>query len=222
MMRRVLIALGVLLAAAGRRRCLPGRAPNTSRRARRKPGRRPPAEHRARRLPRPRRRLRRLPHGARRPAYAGGRAVDTPFGRVMAPNITPDRDTGIGAWSADDFWNALHNGIGRGGRLLYPAFPYPNYTKVTRDDADALFAYLRSLPPRARRKAARAALPLRQPGGAGGLAPALLQAGRPGSAAARGADWNRGAYLVEGLGHCAACHSPRNGLARAARACAAA
>jgi hypothetical protein len=65
----------------------------------------------------------------------------------MAPNITPDRETGIGAWSADDFWNALHNGIGRNGRLLYPAFPYPNYTRVTREDADALFAFLRSVPP---------------------------------------------------------------------------
>jgi mono/diheme cytochrome c family protein len=73
-------------------------------------------------------------------AYAGGRALETPFGKVFAPNITPDAETGIGNWSADDFWNALHNGIGRGGRLLYPAFPYPNYSKVTRDDADALFA----------------------------------------------------------------------------------
>src|SRR5437763_12234458 len=81
-------------------------------------------------------------------AYAGGRTLDTPFGRLVSPNITPDRETGIGAWSADDFWNALHNGIAPGGRLLYPAFPYPNYTRVTRADADALFAWLRSLPPR--------------------------------------------------------------------------
>ncbi|RYF02595.1 MAG: c-type cytochrome, partial [Oxalobacteraceae bacterium] len=57
-------------------------------------------------------------------AYAGGRALDTPFGRLVGPNLTPDPATGLGAWSADDFWNALHNGIGRDGRLLYPAFPY--------------------------------------------------------------------------------------------------
>jgi len=146
-------------------------------------------------------------------AYAGGRAVDTPFGRVMAPNITPDRETGIGAWSADDFWNALHNGIAPGGRLLYPAFPYPNYTKVTRDDADALFAYLRSLPPQ---RNARQPHALRAPyGSQAALAAWRLLYFKPGVFTlepARGADWNRGAYLVEGLGHCSACHSPRNGL----------
>lgn len=146
-------------------------------------------------------------------AYAGGRAVDTPFGRVMAPNITPDRETGIGAWSADDFWNALHNGIAPGGRLLYPAFPYPNYTKVTRDDADALFAYLRSLPPQ---RNARQPHALSAPyGSQAALAAWRLLYFKPGvftPEPARGADWNRGAYLVDGLGHCSACHSPRNGL----------
>jgi mono/diheme cytochrome c family protein len=146
-------------------------------------------------------------------AYAGGRAVDTPFGRVMAPNITPDVDTGIGAWTADDFWNALHNGVGREGRLLYPAFPYPNYTKVSRDDADALFAYLRSLPPA---RQPRQPHSLRSPyDSQAALAAWRLLYFKPGvheAEPARGADWNRGAYLVEGLGHCAACHSPRNNL----------
>jgi mono/diheme cytochrome c family protein len=146
-------------------------------------------------------------------AYAGGRAVDTPFGRVMAPNITPDLDTGIGAWSADDFWNALHNGIGREGRLLYPAFPYPNYTKVAREDADALFAYLRSLPPVRRPRQPHT---LRFPyDSQAALAAWRLLYFKPGVYApsqTQGADWNRGAYLVEGLGHCAACHSPRNQL----------
>ena len=145
--------------------------------------------------------------------YAGGRALATPFGTVYAPNITPDAQTGIGAWSADDFWHALHNGIAPGGRLLYPAFPYPNMTKVTRADADALYAYLRSL------------APARQPNRLHDLRfpydRQIVLAGwrllyfKPGVYApqpARGADWNRGAYLVEGLGHCAACHSPRNGL----------
>jgi mono/diheme cytochrome c family protein len=146
-------------------------------------------------------------------AYAGGRAIDTPFGRVMAPNITPDRDTGIGAWTADEFWNALHNGIGRGGRLLYPAFPYPNYTKISRPDADALYAYLRSLP--AQRQPAQPHR-LRFPyDSQAALAAWRLLYFKPGvfaPEAARGADWNRGAYLVEGLGHCSACHSPRNQL----------
>ena len=80
------------------------------------------------------------------PEYAGGRALDTPFGRLYGPNLTPDRETGIGDWSADDFWNALHNGKSRDGRLLYPAFPYTNTTLVSRPDSDALFAYFRSLP----------------------------------------------------------------------------
>ena len=145
--------------------------------------------------------------------YAGGRGLATPFGTVYAPNITPDAQTGIGAWTADDFWHALHNGIARGGRLLYPAFPYPNMTKTTRADADALYAYLRSL------------APVRQPNQPHALRfpydRQIVLAGwrllyfKPGvyvPQPARGADWNRGAYLVEGLGHCAACHSPRNGL----------
>ena len=145
--------------------------------------------------------------------YAGGRALATPFGTVYAPNITPDAQTGIGAWTADDFWHALHNGIAPGGRLLYPAFPYPNTTKVTRDDADALYAYLRSL------------APVHQPNRPHALRfpydRQIVLAGwrllyfKPGVYApqpAQTAAWNRGAYLIEGLGHCAACHSPRNGL----------
>ena len=78
--------------------------------------------------------------------YAGGRAIRTPFGDIVTPNITPDAATGIGDWSADDFWQALHHGKGKQGRLLYPAFPYTNYTRITRDDADAVYAWLRSIP----------------------------------------------------------------------------
>ena len=69
--------------------------------------------------------------------YAGGVPIHTPFGTVFSPNITPDRETGIGAWSAEDFWNALHNGKSKDGSNLYPAFPFPNYTRITREDADA-------------------------------------------------------------------------------------
>ncbi|MEZ5604645.1 MAG: c-type cytochrome [Burkholderiaceae bacterium] len=86
-------------------------------------------------------------HTARGAApYAGGRGVATPFGAVFASNLTPDDETGLGRWSADDFWHALHDGRSRDGRALYPAFPYPQFTRVTREDSDALFAFLRSLP----------------------------------------------------------------------------
>ncbi|MGH8833152.1 MAG: c-type cytochrome, partial [Polaromonas sp.] len=78
--------------------------------------------------------------------YAGGRGIATPFGTVFTSNLTPDDKTGIGTWSSAHFWRAMHNGRSKSGRLLYPAFPYPNYTQVTREDSDALFAYLGSLP----------------------------------------------------------------------------
>jgi mono/diheme cytochrome c family protein len=149
-------------------------------------------------------------------AYAGGRALDTPFGRFFGPNLTPDRDTGIGAWSADDFWNALHNGIAPGGRLLYPAFPYTNYTKVTRADADALYAYFRSLPPQ--RQANRPhdiRFPYDQQALLAGWRLLYFRPAEYAAQPARSASWNRGAYLVEGLGHCSACHSTRNSLGAA-------
>jgi mono/diheme cytochrome c family protein len=145
--------------------------------------------------------------------YAGGRAVDTPFGTLYATNLTPDDETGIGRWTAAEFRRALRHGRSRDGRLLYPAFPYPSYTLVTTADADALYAYFRSLPP------------VRQPNRAHALRfPYNLQASlavwralyfRPDTLeadAARSADWNRGRYLVRGLGHCEACHAGRNVL----------
>ena len=79
--------------------------------------------------------------------YAGGTGIDTPFGTVYASNLTPDPGTGIGEWSASHFWRALHNGRSRDGRLLYPVFPYPNYTRITREDSDAIYAWLRTLAP---------------------------------------------------------------------------
>ena len=145
--------------------------------------------------------------------YAGGRAIPTPFGTVFASNLTPDRQHGLGDWSADDFWRALHHGRSRDGRLLSPAFPYPNYTLITREDSDALYVYLRSLAP-----VPQANLPheLRWPYGTQ-LAQAAWRAlfFRPAvfqPEPARDAAWNRGAYLVQGLGHCNACHAPRNAL----------
>lgn len=144
-------------------------------------------------------------------AYAGGRALDTPFGRFYGPNLTPDRTTGIGDWGADDFWNALHNGIARDGRLLYPAFPYTNTTRVTRADSDALFAYFRSLTPqRQRNRAHELRFPYNQQAMLAGWRLLYFRPGVYEAQPARGPAWNRGAYLVDGLGHCSACHSTRN------------
>ncbi len=144
---------------------------------------------------------------------AGGRAIDTPFGTVYAGNLTPDRAHGLGAWSGDDFWRALHHGRSRDGRLLYPAFPYTHYTQVTRDDADAVLAYLRTLAPVARPNTPHA---LRWPYSTqAALAVWRALYFRPGeyrADPAQSAQWNRGAYLVRGLGHCSACHSTRNAL----------
>ncbi|MCZ2105441.1 MAG: cytochrome c [Burkholderiales bacterium] len=145
--------------------------------------------------------------------YAGGRAIETPFGAVYASNLTPDPATGLGRWSADEFWRALHNGRSRDGRLLYPAFPYPDYTHVTRGDADAIFAYLRTLDPvRAQTPAAALRFPYDTQAA---LAVWRALYFRPASWAEQpreSPEWNRGAYLVQGLGHCAACHTPRDAL----------
>ncbi|AVS91283.1 alcohol dehydrogenase [Paracidovorax avenae] len=145
--------------------------------------------------------------------FAGGRGIETPFGMVYSTNLTPDPDTGLGRWSDAAFWRALHHGRSRDGRLLYPAFPYPSYTHVTREDADAIHAYLRSLPPV--RQAARPHALGFPYGTQAALAVWRALFFRPGGLAPvpeRPADWNRGRYLVQGLGHCAACHSPRNAL----------
>lgn len=146
-------------------------------------------------------------------SYAGGRGIDTPFGTVFSSNITPDEKTGIGSWSAAHFWRALHNGRSKDGRLLYPAFPYPNYTQVTRADSDAIYAYLKSLPPVAQDNTVHA---LRWPYGTqGALAVWRALYFSPGMHevdTTQSAQWNRGAYLVRGLGHCAACHTARNVL----------
>lgn len=143
--------------------------------------------------------------------YAGGRALETPFGSLIAPNITSDRDTGIGAWSADDFWNALHNGKSRDGRLLYPAFPYTNYTKVSRADSDALYAFMQSIPAqKAPNKPHSLAFPYNQQIMLAGWRLLYFKPGEYVPVGTQNAQWNRGAYLVEGLGHCAACHSTRN------------
>lgn len=154
--------------------------------------------------------------------FAGGRSIETPFGVVYSSNLTPDKATGLGAWTSAEFWRAMHNGRGKDGRLLYPAFPYTSYTHVTREDSDAIFVYLQSLPPVAQANKAHA---LRFPystQAALGVWRALFftpaDVAQPAASApqalatAQVPDYQRGAYLVNGLGHCAACHTPRNSL----------
>lgn len=151
--------------------------------------------------------------------YAGGKGIPTPFGTVYASNLTPDLKTGIGSWNAAHFWRAMHHGRSKDGRLLYPAFPYPSFTLVTRDDSDALHAFLRSQAPvQQPNRPHELRFPYHlQPALA--VWRALFFAPRTFERQDNQADaWNRGAYLVRGLGHCDACHAPRNifGATRAA------
>ena len=143
----------------------------------------------------------------------GGSALHTPFGTVYTTNITPDAATGIGRWSLSAFVRAMREGVSRDGHRLYPAFPYTAFALLSDDDLTALYAHLMSQP------AVSASQPrneLRFPFDQRPLMVlwnALFHDARPlGAEVARSADWNRGAYLVEGIGHCGACHTPRNAL----------
>ena len=146
-------------------------------------------------------------------SYAGGRGIVTPFGTVYTSNLTPDNATGIGSWSPAHFWRAMHNGRSKDGRLLYPAFPYNNYTQVTREDSDALLAYLKSLTPVAQANQAHAIrFPYQSQAALAVWRALYFSPGTYKPDATRNAEWNRGAYLVNGLGHCSACHTARNAL----------
>ena len=145
--------------------------------------------------------------------YAGGRPMDTPFGTVYATNLTPDAQTGIGRWSAAHFRRALHEGRSRDGRLLYPVFPYTHTTRVSGADADALFEYLRSLPPvNKANKPHRLRWPYSTQAALAVWRTLYFRPGKHVDDPARTPEWNRGAYLVQGLGHCSACHAARNAL----------
>lgn len=141
--------------------------------------------------------------------FSGGLPFETPFGTIHSTNITSDTATGIGSWTAADLRRAMHEGVGRNGKRLFPAFPYTSFTRMSDADVDALYAYLRTL------KAVRYEPP------DNGLLfsqrwPLMLwnalffKSGRYRPDASQSAEWNRGAYLVEGAGHCGACHTPRN------------
>ncbi len=143
--------------------------------------------------------------------FAGGKRIDTPFGGIYSPNLTPDRDTGIGSWSDDEFYRALRYGMDPDGSRYYPAFPYPNFTKLIRDDILAIRAYLATLtpvqnsppPPQLRwplnyRVVMRAWNFLF-------FRPGIFEPNQQ-----KSAEWNRGGYLVTGASHCGACHTPKN------------
>jgi mono/diheme cytochrome c family protein len=145
------------------------------------------------------------------PPFAGGYPLQAEFGTVYSTNITPDTLTGIGNWTASDFYRALHDGSAADGQHLYPAFPYPYFTHISRGDSDALFAYLMSLRPvRYRAPPNSLIFPAN-------LRPLLAfwnllffseKPLRPDPA--RSASWNRGAQIVNGVGHCGGCHTPKN------------
>jgi mono/diheme cytochrome c family protein len=145
--------------------------------------------------------------------FSGNRPMPTPFGTLYSPNITPDRGTGIGKWSADDFYNMMHTGRSPNGYLLYPAMPFASYTKVTRADCDAIFAYLRQVSPV--RQASREhdlRFPYNNRALLIGWRTLYFQEGEYQPDRGKSVEWNRGAYLVQGLGHCSMCHTPINVL----------
>ena len=145
--------------------------------------------------------------------FAGGRSIETPFGNLVAPNITPDPATGIGAWTDDEFVNALTKGTGRHGERLYPAMPYTYYTRVTRDDALAIRAYLEHRFRRAQPvKADQLPFPLNMRVSMAVWDKLFFKPGPFEPDHGKSAQWNRGAYLTEGLGHCGMCHTPKNVL----------
>ena len=145
--------------------------------------------------------------------YAGGLATPTPFGLLYSPNITPDKQYGIGNWTEDEFWRAMHDGIAPSNKLLYPVFPFTHFTKISRPDVDAIFAYLRSLPPAAQpNHPNEMPFPFNQRSTLVFWRALFFRAGEFKPDPKQSPEWNRGAYLVEGLGHCGMCHSSFNAL----------
>src|SRR5581483_8491943 len=139
--------------------------------------------------------------------FAGGRPIETPFGNVVASNITPDRETGIGSWSDDDFVRAVREGVTRNGTHLYPAMPYPYYARVSRDDILAIRAYLATVQPVKNRVGGTTIpFPLNIRFGMVAWNELFYKSGEFQPVPGKSAEWNHGAYLVEGLMHCGACH----------------
>jgi Cytochrome c, mono- and diheme variants len=132
------------------------------------------------------------------------------FGTIYATNITPDPDDGIGRWSAEEFWRALHDGIRRDGQQLYPAMPYTSYRGMTRADADAIYAYvMQLLPMKVANRRTELNFPFNIRLGMLGWNVLFLHDSLPAVSAGSSPAWQRGRYLVNVLGHCGECHTPR-------------
>src|SRR5437773_5716458 len=145
--------------------------------------------------------------------FAGGRPLSAPFGTIYSTNITPELDTGIGKWTEAEFVRAMHDGVDREGHDLYPAFPYDHFTKVADEDVKAIYAFVMTRDAsRALRSRNDLTFPANLRGSLRAWKALYFRAGRFEPDAAKSAQWNRGAYLAEGLGHCGACHTPRNVL----------
>lgn len=143
--------------------------------------------------------------------YAGGRPFATKFGTIYSSNITPDNATGIGKYTAEDMWHVMHEGIGRDGSPLYPGMPYTAYTHVTRADVNAIYAYLMARAPVHNEVPPNNLIwPLNWRWTLHGWAWLFFDQGVYEPDPSKSAAWNRGAYLVTGLGHCSGCHTPRN------------
>jgi mono/diheme cytochrome c family protein len=143
--------------------------------------------------------------------FAGGKRIDTPFGGIYSANLTPDRDTGLGGWSDENFYQALRNGVAPNGSRYYPAFPYPYFTKLTRPDILAIKAYLATLAPvRNTPPPPQLRWPLNYRVIMRGWNWLFFKPGILWPDQQKSPDWNRGRYLVEGAGHCGACHTTKN------------
>lgn len=147
------------------------------------------------------------------PPFGGARPMETPFGTLYSPNISSDASTGIGAWTPDEFYAMLHTGRMRSGDLLYPAMPFAAYTKVTRADSDAIFAFLKSTPPvHQENREQDLRFPYSNRTLLNGWRALYFKEGEYKPDPSKSTEWNRGAYLVEGLGHCSMCHTAINAL----------
>jgi mono/diheme cytochrome c family protein len=141
--------------------------------------------------------------------FSGGVPFETPFGTIYSSNITSDPITGIGHWTVEDLRRAMHEGIAADGYRLFPAFPYPEFSKVTDADVGEIYAYLRTLKA-VRYSPPKNGLAFSQRWGMMLWNRSFFTEGRFTDDPGQSAEWNRGAYLVQGLGHCGACHTPRN------------
>ena len=143
--------------------------------------------------------------------FAGGLPIETPFGKVVAPNITPDNETGIGLWSDEDFVRAVTQGIRRDGAHLFPAMPYTYYTQVSRDDVLAIRAYLETVPAVSNSVSTdQLPFPLSLRADMAAWNALYFKSGEFHPNPNKSAEWNRGAYLAQGLMHCGMCHTPKN------------